>query len=581
MRILIKSINRIAGKESRKLILPIVLSCVESILQACMFFIMILSMFDLLRKEFTKEKLVFYTISMLLLFLVRCFVTSINYVQVQYRGADITAALRLSLGNHIRGLNLGYFNKNSIGKLSATLSTDISDFEGVITHSLSGFFKAVFFSIIAIISSFSLEWRYTLVVLAIIFIAIPLVGAAGKMSAKRGGTLKQAINEVISRVIEYINGIKTFRLYNLTGTKFQRLDKSFQTLRKESIKLELFVMPFVMGFFILISWIIPIALVLGTHFLQNGMEQETFIALIMLSISLSSMLMSIGAIYPEMRYFNKATENILRVFDEEPLTYEKDVLNNANGDIAFHKVAFQYEKDVEVLRNISFEAKSGSVTALVGPSGSGKTTIISLISRFWDVTQGEITIGGEDMKTISPDGLTKQMAVVFQDVYLLNDTVANNIRIGKPDATMEEIIEAAKTAQCHDFISEMEQGYDTVIGEGGSTLSGGEKQRISIARAMIKNARILLLDESTSNLDVDNEKEIHHAIDTLMKGRTVIVIAHRLNTIRNADNILVLDKGEIIERGTHTSLLEQGGWYARMIEEQGKAKKWEYLQKTK
>jgi ABC-type multidrug transport system, ATPase and permease components len=576
MRILIKSINRIAGKESRKLILLIVLSCIESLLQASMFFIMILSMFDLLRNDFTKEKLLFYTISMLSIFIVRCFVTSINYVQVQYRGADITAALRLSLGNHIRGLNLGYFNKNSIGKLSATLSTDISDFEGVITHSLSGFFKAIFFSIIAIISSFSLEWRYTLVVLAIIFITIPLVGAAGKMSAKRGGVLKQSINEVISRVIEYINGIKTFRLYNLTGTKFKRLDKSFQTLRKESIKLELSVMPFVMGFFILISWIIPIALVLGTHFLQNGMEQETFIALIMLSISLSSMLMSIGAIYPEMRYFNKATENIIRVFDEEPLTYEKDVLNNANGEIVFRKVAFRYEKDVDVLKNISFEAKSGSVTALVGPSGSGKTTIISLISRFWDVTKGGITIGGEDIKSISPDGLTKEMAVVFQEVYLLNDTVANNIRIGKPDATIEEIIEVAKTAQCHDFISEMENGYDTVIGEGGSTLSGGEKQRISIARAMIKNARILLLDESTSNLDVDNEKEIHHAIDTLMKERTVIVIAHRLNTIRNADNILVLDKGEILEQGTHISLLEQDGWYARMIEEQDKAKKWEY-----
>ena len=576
MRILIKSISRIAGKNSRKLILPILLSCVESILHACMFFIMILSMFDLLREDFTKEKIISYTISLLLIFVVRCIVTSVNYVQVQYRGADITAALRLSLGNYIRGLSLGYFNKNSIGKLSATLSTDISDFEGVLTHSLSGFFKAVFFSIIAIISSFSLDVRYTIVVLVIILITFPLVGMSGKMSAKRGGILKQSINDVVSRVIEYINGIKTFRLYNLTGTKFKRLDKSFQTLRKESIKLELAVMPFTMGFFIMISWIIPVSLVLGTRALQDGMEQEKFIALIMLSISLSSMLMAIGAIYPEMRYFNKATENIIQVFNERPLAYEKENLDNPSGNLAFRNVTFRYEKDVAVLKDISFEAKPKSVTALVGPSGSGKTTIVSLISRFWDVTKGEIVIGGEDIRSISPDGLTREMAVVFQDVYLLNDTIANNIKIGKPDATMEEVIEAAKTAQCHTFISEMEEGYDTMIGEGGSTLSGGEKQRISLARAMIKDAPILLLDESTSSLDADNEKEINRAIDTLMKDRTVIVIAHRLNTIRNADNILVLSNGEILEKGTHKNLLEQGGWYSRMIAEQDKAKEWEY-----
>ena len=576
MKALITSIYRIAGKRSRKLILPIVLSCVESILHAGMFFIMILTMLDLLRKDFTQEKLILYTLSLFVIFIIRCIVTSINYVQVQYRGADISAALRLSLGNYIRELNLGYFNKNSIGKLSTTLSTDISDFEGVLTHSLSGFFKAVFFSIIAIISSFSIDWKYTIVVIAIILITFPLVSMSGKMSAKRGGILKQSINDVVSRVVEYINGIKTFRLYNLTGTKFERLDKSFQTLRKESIKLELSVMPFTIGFFIIISWIIPIALVIGTRSLQGGMGQEKFIALIMLSISLSSMLMAIGAIYPEIRYFNKATENIISVFNEKPLIYKKENLNNSSGNIVFHNVTFGYEKDVDVLKSISFETKPKRMTALVGPSGSGKTTIISLIARFWDVSRGEITMGGEDIKNISPDGLTQQMAVVFQDVYLLNDTVMNNIKIGKPDATIEEIIEVAKMAQCHEFISEMENGYDTIIGEGGSTLSGGEKQRISIARAMIKNAPILLLDESTSSLDADNEKEINHAIDMLMKERTVIVIAHRLNTIRNADSILVLDKGEILEQGTHKSLVKQGGWYAHMIEEQDKAKKWEY-----
>lgn len=572
---IIRTVRRVAGDKAKTLILPVVLSCVDSFLQMGMFGVMILTILDLVGGVFTSEKLAAYSLVLLGLFVIRAVLYAINYTQVQYRGANITAGLRLSLGDHIRSLNLGYFNKNSIGRMTSTLTTDIADFEQVLTHSLSAFFKVIFFSVLALGFAFSVDWRYALVILAVILLALPLMTMGGRMAGKVGTRQRNAVNGVISRVVEYINGIKTFKLYNLTGEKFERLDDSFRTLKKESIRLELSIMPFSILFSILTSLIIPIALVVGTVMLQNGsIGTQSFIAVIMIAISISSMMATLGSIYPEMRYLNKAAENIIGVQAEKPLPYTKETPGFARCDIRFDHVDFRYTDDVEVLHDISFTAKPGTTTALIGPSGSGKTTIVSLISRFWDVTGGSIAIGGQDIRTIAPDGLTSQMAVVFQEVYLLNDTLANNIRVGKPDATMEEVEAAAKAAHCHAFIMALPDGYDTMVGEGGSTLSGGEKQRVSIARALIKNAPIVLLDETTSNLDADNELEINRALDVLMENKTVVVIAHRLNTIMDADNILVLDKGEIRESGNHQELMRQGGWYARMIHEQEQARRW-------
>lgn len=572
---LIKTVRSVAGGKAKTLVLPIALSCLDSIFNMAMFSMMILTIIDLLNGSFTSQKLLWYSITLLALFVVRAVLFSVNYAQTQFRGADISADLRLSLGDHIRSLNLGYFNKNSIGRLTSTLTTDIADFEEVLTHSLSSFFKIIFFSLFALVFSFFVDWRYALIILAIVVVALPLMGVGGKVANRRSGQQRAAVNDVISRVVEYISGIRTFKLYNLIGKKFERLDGSFKTLKKQSIRLELSIMPFSLLFSIITSMLIPIALVVGTMMLGDGaLDAQNFITVVMVAVSISNMMSSLGNLYYEMSYLNKASENILRVRAEQPLGYTRERAGFTGCEIQFNGVSFRYTDDVEVLHDISFAAKPGTTTALIGPSGSGKTTIVSLISRFWDVTDGAITIDGQDIRDISPDGLTSQMAVVFQDVYLLNDTIANNIRVGKPDATMEEVQAAARAAQCHGFISAMPDGYDTLVGEGGSTLSGGEKQRISIARALIKDAPIVLLDETTSSLDADNELEIGRSLDTLMRGKTVIVIAHRLNTIMGADSILVLEDGAIRERGTHKELLEQGGWYARMIAEQEKARNW-------
>lgn len=572
---LIKSIRTIVGKKAGTLVLPIVLSCMDSILNMGMFGIMITTIIQLVNQSFTLENLKWYSILLLVLFLLRCIINAINYTQAQFRGADITKELRLNLGDHIRSLNLGYFNKNSIGRLTSTLTTDIGDFETVLTHSIASFFKVIFFSALAIFFAFLIDWRYATIILVIVAVSLPLLNIGGKVAIKRSGHLRSAINEVVSRMVEYISGIKTFKLYHLTGEKFERLDKSFRELKKESIRMELSIMPYSISFSIITSWIIPIALVAGTWFLSGQqMGTDRFIAVIMIAISISSMMTTLGTLYPEMQFLSKASENILSVMAEKPFGYQKERIDLSHPDVEFHNVTFRYTDKVDVLKNISFTSKSGTTTALIGPSGSGKTTIVSLISRFWDVSGGSIHVDGTDIRTISPDGLTENMAVVFQDVYLLNDTLFNNIRVGKPNASREEVEAAAKAACCHDFIMQMPHGYDTVVGEGGSTLSGGERQRISIARAFIKDAPIVLLDETTSSLDADNEAEINKALDRLMKNKTVIVIAHRLNTILKADNILVLDKGNIREQGNHHQLLEEDGWYATMYQEQQKAKNW-------
>jgi ATP-binding cassette subfamily B protein len=565
----------VAGKEGRKLALPVALSLLDSFLHMGMFAVMIGAIIDLLKGDFTGKKFGVYVVFLVGMFVLRAVMGALGYAEIQYQGSDITTALRLRLGDHLRSLNLGYFNKNSIGKLSAVLTTDIADFETALTHSFSLLCKTVFFTALALIFAFGIDWRFGLGVSLMTGAALPLLILAGKVSAKRAVSLRSSVEEVVSRVVEYINGIRTFKLYKLTGEKFGGLDRSFRNLKKESVRMELSVVPWSVSFSVVTSCIIPLTLIAGSAVLAHGlMDSVTFIIIVMIAISLSVMMSSLGSLYPLMNFLDRASLNILALADEKPFPFQKEKADLSDHGISFEDVSFRYTEDVEVLQHVSFTAKTGTTTALVGPSGSGKTTITSLISRFWDVADGCIRIGGEDIRNIAPDGLTERMAVVFQDIYLLNDTALNNIRAGKPGASREEAEAAAKAACCHDFIMAMPDGYDTMIGEGGSTLSGGERQRISIARALVKDAPIVLLDETTSSLDADNEAEINHAFDTLMKGKTVIVIAHRLGTIVGADNILVLDRGRIAESGSHTELLRNGGWYARMYEEQKKAKNW-------
>lgn len=568
-------IKELSGKESKKLILPVVLSIIDSLLNSYMYGIMLFLLLDLLNKTFTYQKLLLYTTVLIIVFVVRCIIQAISFTKAQCTGSKITYHLRLQIANHLRRLNLGYFDNNSIGKLTEVLITDVSDFNTIITHCLCDLVKVISFTIISIIVAFLINWQFGLVLMILVIIAMPLLIISGKISAKNSVKLKRANQDVTAQIIEYVTGMKTFRLYNLIGSHFKRLNQALQNLKAASIKAEVSLLPLALGFSTITSFIIPITLMLGVYLFSKGIiSRVDFLIIILLSVSISNIMSVLSSLYPQVRAILKASENILLILHEKPLPYTKDTVCFKNYDIKFSHVFFQYSDRLKVLQDVSFLARQGTTTALIGPSGSGKTTIASLISRFWDVQKGMITIGGENIKEIAPDTLTKYISIVFQDVYLLNDTVFNNICLGNLNATKEAVIAAAKAANCHEFIKEMEHGYDTIIAEGGSTLSGGQKQRISIARALLKDAPIILLDETTSNLDADNEFEIQAAFKKLMKNKTVLVIAHRLNTIINADNIIVLDDGVIIESGRHQDLLQQKGWYAAMVEAQQKAQDW-------
>lgn len=320
---------------------------------------------------------------------------------------------------------------------------------------------------------------------------------------------------------------------------------------------------------------VTFVLLIGSYlFLGGTIASELLVAFMLMSLALSALLIAFEHSYNLLKELKLATSNLEQAFDTKPLSYKEEKVKLSHFDITFENVDFSYNQQTDVLHNISFHAPEGSTTALIGPSGSGKSTVANLIARFWDVTKGCVRIGGQDIRELNPDGLLHYISEVFQENTLLSDTIYNNIKAGREDATEQEVIAAAKAAHCHEFIERLPNGYQTHLAEGGNTLSGGEKQRIAIARAILKDAPILLLDESTASLDADNEAKINQALDRLMKGKTVFVIAHRLNTIQNADQIIVLNQGRIEETGTHEELLRKKGHYYEMVQEQQKAREW-------
>lgn len=315
-------------------------------------------------------------------------------------------------------------------------------------------------------------------------------------------------------------------------------------------------------------------LFVGTYLLLGGtLGVPMFVMFLVIILRFYHPLQQVGTYLAELRYFRQSFDRIQAVLDEQPLPEPADNPRLEYFDIAFREVSFRYEEDA-VLERVTFTIPERSVTALVGPSGSGKTTIANLIARFWDVQSGEVRIGGRNIKELRTERLLSYISMVFQDVYLFHDTILNNIRLGRLDASQEQVEAAARAAQCHEFITQLPDGYHTLIGEGGSTLSGGEKQRLSIARAIIKDAPIVLLDEATASLDPENEALIQQGFQNLVQDKTLVVIAHRLATIRNADQILVLDHGQIVERGKHAQLLALNGLYAHLWREQAQAHGW-------
>ena len=483
--------------------------------------------------------------------------------------------LRLQLANHYRSLSLGYFNQNSNGYLLTTLTKDLSNFELVLTHTLPSIIKTLVMGTLILIGTFFINWKLALAECVVILIALPILHWGNILVEKYGKIKRDLTSKMVSIVLEYIKGMKVFKSANMTSTHFTRMSDTLEDIRKTSVQAEVKTAVPTSMYSIVANFLLPFVLLIGSClFLGGAIASEQLVAFMLMSLALSALLIAFEHSYGLLKELRLATSNLEQAFDTRPLPYREEQVTLKHFDVEFEHVGFSYHSQTEVLHNINFHAKEGSTTALIGPSGSGKSTVANLIARFWDVTKGSIRIGGKDIRQLNPDGLLQYISEVFQENTLLSDTIYNNIKAGRENATEEEVIAAAKAAHCHEFIMKLPEGYHTKLYEGGNTLSGGEKQRIAIARAILKDAPILLLDESTASLDADNEAKINQALDHLMKKKTVFVIAHRLNTIQNADQIIVLNDGKIEEMGTHDTLLQKHGHYYAMVQEQQKAKEW-------
>ena len=482
---------------------------------------------------------------------------------------------RITLAEHIRKLPMSLFNSKDLSELTTNLMDDVATSEHVLSHIVPQLFaNAVSITVICAMMAI-FDWRMALAM----FITVPLAFFIVIFSRKIYGKLHQkhmdAKLAASGQVQEYIEGIKVIRACNLDGEKFSALEKALRTMKRLAVTMEFGTGIFVTGAQVVLQAGIGLTVLLGTTLLTNGqLEFIPMLMFVLIVVRIYGPVLVELTLLPELFYFQIAVNRMRRLMKTEPMegNSEREI---TDFTIEFNNIGFHYNTGAEeTIKNFTATIPANGITALVGPSGSGKSTISRLIARFWDVNEGSVTIGGVDVKTLDPEHLMSYMSFVFQDVVLFNDTIYNNIRIGNMNASRDEVLAAAKAACCDEFMDKLPSGYDTLLGENGSTLSGGERQRLSIARALLKDAPIVLLDEATASLDPENEALIQQAISRLITGKTVIVIAHRLRTVAGADKIIVLDNGKMAQQGTHEELVVQDGLYKKLFTIQQESLGW-------
>ncbi|MCR5693641.1 MAG: ABC transporter ATP-binding protein/permease [Clostridia bacterium] len=489
-------------------------------------------------------------------------------------GYDTCASKRIEIGEHLRYLPMGYFNDTSLGHITSVTTNTMEQTGDIATRAIMMVLQGGITTIVVALFMLVFDWRIGILALLGIGVFL-LVNRWTNHSVEKVAEEKlSADREMVGVILEYIQGIAEIRNYNVIGQNQSRVQKSIERKKKADIRAELAAIPAV-GVQNLIVKLIGVVIAGASIllYLNGSMELVYTIVMLLCSFMVFESLDAAGTYTALLKIIGKGVDLANEILDIEQMDIDGEDIKPENGDIHLEHVGFAYENR-RIIDDITLDIKENTTTAIVGPSGGGKTTITSLIARFWDVQEGEVTLGGRNVRDYSFDSLMENFSFVFQRVYLFEDTIANNIRFGKPEASMDEVIEAAKKAACHDFIMGLPDGYETVIGEGGATLSGGEKQRIAIARAIMKDAPIIILDEATANVDPENEKELTEAIENLTKQKTIIMIAHRLKTVRNADQIVVIDKGKVVQKGRHEELLKEEGIYRNFITGRRKAVSW-------
>lgn len=489
-------------------------------------------------------------------------------------GYFMCAEKRIHIGDRLKYMPMGYFNSHSLGNITAVVTTTMSDIEHnaptVLREVLHGFILSVAMAIGITI----FDWRIGLIVFAGILLFIWMNALLQKKSQVDSPKKQLAQEKLVEDTLEYIHGMSVVKSFNLDNNSNKKIDKAIEEARDKNLKLEKVFIPYITVQQLLLNIISVVIILASILFYLNGtMELNNCLLMVVSAFLIYTQLESAGSMASLLRILDISIDKVNEIDKVPVMDIDGKDIKPKNFNIEIKDVDFSYEER-KILNHINLKIPQNTTTAIVGQSGSGKSTLCSLITRFWDVDGGSVTLGGRDVREYKMDSLLKNFSMVFQNVYLFEDTIANNIKFGKPDAPMEEVIEAAKEACCHDFIMELPDGYDTVIGEGGNTISGGQKQRISIARAILKDAPIIILDEATSNVDPENESQLQAAIQALTRNKTIIMIAHRLKTVRNADQIIVVNSGEIVQCGTHDELIKQPGIYADFIGVRKKAVGW-------
>ena len=601
---MLKILHRIVcmtGKYSSRIRASYITSFIKGIMMKAplIFSFMAISLF---MKGQMQEKICLYLgIGLVLCIAVEAVFEHITNVLQSATGYEVFADMRMRLGDHLRKLPMGYFTEGNMGKISTVLCTDMVFIEECCMSVLSELVTFMISQGLMTLMMFAMDIRLGISALAVVLAFVIVGNCMMKTTLAHSKTKQEGSESLTEEVLDFAEGIGIIKSFNMLGEKSKSLSAEFEKSCKESIDFEKSYGPWARALYLTYgigtSFMLAVA---GLLYAKGEMSPDYMVGMILF---LFDLFISIESYYGQITRLTvtaASLDRIEEVFQAEELHDSADIAlstdvketrkhsaDNAmsekaketrdeSGDaiskdekendsvVEYSDVSFGYTGK-NVLNHISFSMKKGEMTALVGPSGSGKSTIASLLARFWDIREGTIKLNGKDIKNISLGSLMDQISMVFQRVYLFKDTIYNNIAMGRPSATREEVIEAAKKARCYDLILSLPEGFDTVIGEGGSSLSGGEKQRISIARCILKDSPIVILDEATASVDADNERAIQEAISELCKDKTLLVIAHRLKTIKDADQILVVSDGKIIERGDHDKLMEEDGIYAHMV----------------
>lgn len=553
-------------QKNYRFILGIIFTVLEGFLSASIYMTLYLLILLLVDNNVTMENLMKLTGLIVVIFVVRLVAYAFGYTQGQIGGGAVSRQIRLFLGDKFKKIPLSRFTQGQVGQYVNVMTSDVSGYEQILTHKMGNLVKNISLSAVLLVFVCYMYLPAGVILLAVSLLFIPNMWLSFHIVKKYGTARNTICAEAVSSIVEYITGIQTLRAYNMCGAKNQTTTSVLKNYSDVSYKYEEMGIPVAFTFNILTWLSLPVVMLVASQpWIDGTLRSVDYLMVCMMPMLLAKMYMAISVDLFGYKNMMISKQKIQKIVDESEENGVDKELKLASYDICFDNVKFSYVQGEPVLKGINLYAENEKLTAIVGDSGSGKSTILNLISKYYDVNSGDILIGGNSIKDISAERILEQISMVDQDVFLFDDTIRENIRHARPNATDEEIEAACKEANCVSFIQKMEKGYDTPIGENGNLLSGGERQRLSIARAILKNSPILLLDEATASLDIENELAVKEAISNLLKNKkTVLMIAHTLSIVKNADKILVVSDGKIVESGTHQELLRKNGKYAAM-----------------